>query len=558
MSHAWFVLFTIGIGKTTLTNHICVKWARDGFLAEDFDIVILIPLRTVQQQSLEETIIEHIGIEAYQQLKNELGKQCLLILEGLDEMTVEQQKCDSLLYRLIHRETLVEAKLLVTSRPHACQDLKATVKIEVVGFSEKRLKKYIKNIFPDDAKSVQGLLKQLDENPSIKSLCYVPLSVNMIVELFQDQGGSLPSTLTALYKSFIVGCLNKHLEKLMLQPTSVALANGTENLLHQLLPEVPEEATDIVLSLSKLAFHAFFKWSTNREREDQYCRKVQYKDPRIIFKEQELLQEGITLPKNSDGFSLLKNFKIPRKYRVFNFTHLSVQEFLCALHLALNQSKEEQFRILHTYFAELPNIIVLLCGITALRIPGSLNFLLEQIKSANNDNVVTAAKCLYESKKKCPQDISPLTVTISSDILCPYDIISVSHLVYHYPVATLRLRECSLGNKELKLLAYWADTEKAILEELDISVNNFTTAGLVHIINIMKSETRIVVLIVANMFIGSVALKILDIGGSKIGDVGVEILLEALQYKNSLTDLRMWNCGLTIKSNGLVSWLSYI
>ena len=35
----------VGIGKTTLANEICVKWAkRDGFLAEDFDVVILIPL----------------------------------------------------------------------------------------------------------------------------------------------------------------------------------------------------------------------------------------------------------------------------------------------------------------------------------------------------------------------------------------------------------------------------------------------------------------------------------------------------------------------------------
>lgn len=46
----------------------------------------------------------------------------------------------------------------------------------------------------------------------------------------------------------------------------------------------------------------------------------------------------------------------------------------------------------------------------------------------------------------------------------------------------------------------------------------------------------------------STALRILDVGGSKIGDVGMEILVEALQYKNSLTDLRMWKCGLSVKS----------
>jgi len=54
----------IGKGKTTLANEICVKWVkRDGFLAEDFDIVILIPLRSVQQRSIEEEMMEHIGEE---------------------------------------------------------------------------------------------------------------------------------------------------------------------------------------------------------------------------------------------------------------------------------------------------------------------------------------------------------------------------------------------------------------------------------------------------------------------------------------------------------------
>jgi len=533
-----------------------VKWARDGFLSEDFDIVILIPLRAIQQRSLEEIIIEQIGREAYQQLKNELGKKCLLILEGLDEMAAEQRQRDPLLLGLITRQTFVEAKLLVTSRPHACQDFKATFKIEVVGLREKRLKTYIKNIFPDDVKSAQGLLLQLKENPSVKSLCYVPLSVNMIAEIFQDQGGSLPFTLTELYQSFIARCLDRQLKKQLYQPTSsVAVVNGTENLLHQILPNIPEEATEIVLSLSKLAYYSFFNWSADEEKEDQYCRKVQCKYPKIIFTEHDLLQAGIALPKDSDGFSLLKSIKthyFPRKYKLFNFTHLSVQEFLCALHLTLTLSKEEQSRVLQTHFVELPNITILLCGLTALRIPGSLRFLLEQIKSNNNENVVTAAKCLFESKKKCPEEISPLKINISGVILSPYDIMSISYLVYHYPVVALNMRKCSLGNKELNELAHWSKAENTKLEELDISVNNITTGGLVHVIKIMTSNATIMCLYIIFIsrvyFIGS-ALKILDIGGNKIGDSGMEILLEALQYKNSLTDLRMWNCGLSVKSN---------
>ena len=52
-----------GIGKTTLANEICLRWARDGFLSEDFDAVVLIPLRCVQQRSLEEVMIEYLRRE---------------------------------------------------------------------------------------------------------------------------------------------------------------------------------------------------------------------------------------------------------------------------------------------------------------------------------------------------------------------------------------------------------------------------------------------------------------------------------------------------------------
>ena len=78
-----------GIGKTTLANEICVKWARDGFLADQFDAVIMIPMRAVQERSLENVIMRHVG-EDYPKLQKSAGSRCLLILEGLDEMSVNR------------------------------------------------------------------------------------------------------------------------------------------------------------------------------------------------------------------------------------------------------------------------------------------------------------------------------------------------------------------------------------------------------------------------------------------------------------------------------------
>ena len=64
----------VGIGKTTLANEICLRWARDGFIVDLFDFIILIPLRTVQQQSLEETMMKHIGKSAFLELNEHLGR----------------------------------------------------------------------------------------------------------------------------------------------------------------------------------------------------------------------------------------------------------------------------------------------------------------------------------------------------------------------------------------------------------------------------------------------------------------------------------------------------
>jgi len=149
-----------GIGKTTLANEICLKWARDdGFLAEDFDVMILIPLRSVQQRSLEEVMMEYIGEENYQQLKKSAGSRCLIILEGFDEMAVNRRQSDPFLIHLIKECIVLEkAIVIITSRPHACEGIDAGRRIEVVGFGNDEIRKFAKNSFPKDMQCVEEFL----------------------------------------------------------------------------------------------------------------------------------------------------------------------------------------------------------------------------------------------------------------------------------------------------------------------------------------------------------------------------------------------------------------
>ena len=145
---------------------------------------------------------------------NTAGTKCLLILEGLDEIAIERQKTDDFLVSVIKECTLLEqATILITSRPHACEKLNVDRKVEIVGFGMKEIKEFIRISFANDSQSVDEFFKQLKEYPYIHSLCYIPMNLVMIVDIFQVNKKRLPSTLTELYKLFIAMIVQRQMVK---------------------------------------------------------------------------------------------------------------------------------------------------------------------------------------------------------------------------------------------------------------------------------------------------------------------------------------------------------
>ena len=91
----------VGIGKTTLICEIHLKWARGGFLSKDFDIVVLIELRSVLKKSLKKVMAELIREEGLKQIMDMESSKCLFILEGLDELSAGQRQTDPFLCSLL-------------------------------------------------------------------------------------------------------------------------------------------------------------------------------------------------------------------------------------------------------------------------------------------------------------------------------------------------------------------------------------------------------------------------------------------------------------------------
>ena len=496
-----------GIGKTTLANEICVRWAKgNGFLAKDFDAVILIQLRSVQQRSIEEVMAELIGEEAYVQLKKAAGSRCLIILEGLDEMGAERQKKDPFLKRVIENCSLLEvATIIITSRPHACKNLKCGRIVEVVGFGIEQIKEFVQKAFPNDSTSADTLLQQLVDYPQIQSLCYVPLNLVMVTDIFQFYKQKLPSTVTELYKCFIVMTLQRQSEKdqELLQTSSLPVANDVEEWLCRTLPGIPKQSVGKLWRLVILAFHGF-NWHSTYVNIIHYMPGFyfawaeEWKEAKIIFTEEDLKQCGIEVTSQFDGYGLLNathTHQLPMDTVTYSFSHLTIQEFLCALFIA-TISQQDQQNLLFKYFHAFPNVSVFFSGLTKLESSEQFKFVYDTLTKGlmNNPGFITALKCIYEiqlSSTSC-QSASPFTFDLSSySMVLPHECMFISHVLSHYPVAALIVQMSDIGDKGAKFLEDCYNNKSYAgqhLAALDVCKCELTVDGLKYVLKIVEKS----------------------------------------------------------------------
>ena len=460
----------------------------------------MIPLRSVQERSLEEVMMQHVGEDDYPKLKKSAGSRCLLILEGLDEMAANCRQSDVILKRLIKENTLLEkAKILITSRPHACEKLVVDRRVEVVGFGDKEIRKFVENSFPNDVDSVEEFMRQLTEYPQLHSLCYVPLNLVMIIDIFRFSQKKLPSTLTELYRLFIVMILQREVVK-GCSVKKLTVGNNIEVTLCKMLPGIPKEAVGIVYLLCKLAYYAFFKSYSDREEEDEYGDVVRWKDPKIIFTESDLTESGIEVTSEFDGFGLLRvvyAHQLPRDTVTYNFLHLTVQEFLCSLYMS-TLSQQEQLNLLSEHFSDYPNVMMYLCGLTQLTSNEMFKFVCSKLSSSkasayeDDPYVVTAVRCVYESNHSDPSQLtSPFTLEMSYNTLSPYDYLCLSWLLSCFPVSHLKMEGCDIEDTGAKLLVRHypnKNTTGQLLEELSLWYNNLTIAGLKDVMKIVRTS----------------------------------------------------------------------
>ena len=437
-------------------------------------------------------IKEHVGKKDYPKLEDSAGSKCLLILEGLDEMALNRRLSDETLRCLVKDNTLLEkAKILITSRPNACENLVAGRTVEVVGFGDKEIREFVENSFLNDLEAIEEFMRQLTEYPQLHSLCYVPLNLVMIIDIFHFSKNKLPSTLTELYRLFIVMILQREVKKGSVKKLTVA--HDFELMLQKIL-DVPKEAVGAVYLLCKLAYYAFFKSYSEREEKDKYDDVKRCKDPKIIFTESDLTDSGIEVTSKFEGFGLLKAthaHQLTSDTVTYNFLHLTVQEFLCSLYMS-TLSQQEQLNLLSEHFIDYPNVMIFLCGLTRLTSNEMIKFLQSQLNASDHQYFATALRCIYESNHSDPfisQSSSPLKIKSFFTNILPYDCLCLSWLLSCYPVSELNIQNSQIGDTEAKLLVRHypnKNTTGQLLEVLNIWYNDLTIAGLKDVMKIVR------------------------------------------------------------------------
>ncbi|KAM9760061.1 NLR family CARD domain-containing protein 3-like [Menidia menidia] len=324
-----------GIGKTVLTQKFTLDWAEG---KANQDIHFLFPFTFRELNVLRQKMFSLVGLLHHFFPETRAAGVCsstefqvVFIFDGLDESRLpldfhnqepltdvtESSSVDVLLTSLIRGTLLPYARLWITTRPAAANQIPTDcvdMVTEVRGFTDEQKEQYFRKRFRDEEQA-SSIISHIKSCQSLHIMCHIPvfclISATVLEKLLRTRGGGqLPRNLTEMYIHFLV---------VQAKVKRVKYDGGSETD-----PHWSPESRKMVESLGKLAFDQLQKGN-------------------LIFYESDLTECGIDISAASvySGVftQVFKEESGLYQDRVFCFIHLSVQEFLAALHIHLTFSR---------------------------------------------------------------------------------------------------------------------------------------------------------------------------------------------------------------------------
>uniref|UniRef100_A0A8C9QWR0 NACHT domain-containing protein n=1 Tax=Scleropages formosus TaxID=113540 RepID=A0A8C9QWR0_SCLFO len=584
-----------GIGKTVTVQKFILDWA-EGKENQDINFIFPFSFRDLHFRKLKEfSLIElvHYFLPEVKEfgLTQLFNSKVLFVLDGLDECRLpldfrnneicsdvtKPTSLDVLLTSLIEGKLFPSALIWITSRPAAASQIPSECVhrvTEIRGFNDPQKEEYFRKRFNDEDLA-KRIITHVKSSRSLYIMCHIPvfcwISATVLERLFiEEHSGEIPKTLTEMYTHFLIFQTSLKNEKYLKKRETEPLKSL-------------ELDKEFVLKLGKLAFNSL---STGN----------------LIFYEGDLREFGIDVSEASVYSGICTEvFRQEIGFyegKVYCFVHLSVQEYLAALHQFLSNTDPEMLKktvdqALESKNGHLNLYLRFLLGLSMEYSQKLLKRLLTQTEkrscnileiiqyikklikdSLSPEKTIYLFQCLNElndsSLVKEIQNYLNKICDLEKDICCTewsalatVFLMSVEELdiflCLNDRVLLSRLKRCFLTESCCEALASTLNSDSN-LRVLDLSNNDLWDSGLELLSAGLgnqhcKLETLRSVLLRTTHCCASLAsalcsnpshLKELDFSYNHPGDSGVKLLSDPLQDPTcKLETLRLKMCGLT-------------